>query len=72
MAIKYYYIDDSTEAGQQTLLNIENESGKFGCGATADLEANSLVVDGTNILSKLQDLENEINSLKSRVSELGG
>ncbi len=36
------------------------------------LEATTLVVGGTDILTKLQNLENEINSLKSRVSALGG
>lgn len=35
-----------------------------------DLEADSLVIGGVNILTQLQNLQNQINSLNSRVSAL--
>ena len=38
MAKRFYFIDDSVTAGQNTVAAIENESGTFGIGATTALE----------------------------------
>ena len=35
MAKRFYFIDDSVTAGQNTVAAIENESGTFGIGGTA-------------------------------------
>ena len=44
MAKRFYFIDDSVTAGQNTVAAIENESGTFGIGATTALEPNNLGV----------------------------
>lgn len=38
MAKNYYYIDDSTAQGPNTLLAIANESARFGIGTTTELQ----------------------------------
>ena len=42
MAKNYYYIDDATAQGPNTLLAIENESARFGIGATTSIDSISL------------------------------
>jgi hypothetical protein len=37
MAKNYYYIDDATAQGPNTLLAIENESARFGIGTTTSI-----------------------------------
>jgi len=44
MAKRFYFIDDSVAAGQNTVVAIENESGTFGIGATTTLEPDNLGV----------------------------
>jgi len=42
MAKNYYYIDDATAQGPNTLLAIANESARFGIGATTSIDSISL------------------------------
>ena len=44
MAKRFYFIDDSVTAGQNTVASIENESATFGIGATTALEPDNLGV----------------------------
>ena len=50
MAKNYYYIDDATAQGPNTLLAIANESARFGIGATTSIDSISGIIildDGT-------------------------
>jgi len=44
MAKRFYFIDDSVTAGQNTVTAIENEAATFGIGATTTLEPDNLGV----------------------------
>ena len=52
MAKNYYYIDDATAQGPNTLLAIANESAKFGIGATTSIDGTgALTVTGNALIS---------------------
>ena len=46
MAKNYYYIDDATAQGPNTLLAIANESAKFGIGATTSIDGTGALISG--------------------------
>jgi hypothetical protein len=48
MAKNYYYIDDATAQGPNTLLAIANESAKFGIGATTSIDASGITTSDLN------------------------
>ena len=59
MAKNYYYIDDATAQGPNTLLAIENESARFGIGATTS-------IDYRNSVPILLDNNTSVTSIASQ------
>ena len=63
MAKNYYYIDDATAQGPNTLLAIENESARFGIGATSSLDVNGPIISrsGALVFSSLNTNSNFVD-----------